>query len=209
MGRIVSILDGYMNSTDDVLKICSKCKTSYPLNIGNFGTDRRTKDGLTCQCKGCRRKNYIKYAENNIDRIRERAREYARQRRLRQPLTVKKQKRASEIKRMDERPELRVRKNLRRRLNSIVRKQQRPHSIIDLVQCTLEELKSHIELLFIPGMSWENYGEWHIDHIKPCSLFDLTDPEQQKMCFHYSNLQPLWAEDNVRKSNKYTSDDTN
>jgi DNA/RNA endonuclease G (NUC1) len=53
-------------------------------------------------------------------------------------------------------------------------------------------------------MNWENYGKngWHIDHIIPCASFDLTDPKQQKNCFHYTNLQPLWAADNIRKSDK-------
>jgi hypothetical protein len=53
-------------------------------------------------------------------------------------------------------------------------------------------------------MSWGNYGlhGWHVDHIIPCASFDLTDPEQQRQCFHYTNLQPLWAEDNLRKSDK-------
>lgn len=52
-------------------------------------------------------------------------------------------------------------------------------------------------------MSWDNFGEWYIDHIKPCCSFDLTDIEQQKKCFHYTNLQPLWAIDNLKKSGKY------
>jgi hypothetical protein len=52
-------------------------------------------------------------------------------------------------------------------------------------------------------MSWENYGKWHIDHIKPLSLFDLEDPEQLKQACHYTNLQPLWAEENIRKGNRY------
>jgi hypothetical protein len=51
-------------------------------------------------------------------------------------------------------------------------------------------------------MSWKNYGKWHIDHIRPCSSFDLSDPQQQRTCFNYSNLQPLWAKDNLNKSNK-------
>jgi hypothetical protein len=49
-------------------------------------------------------------------------------------------------------------------------------------------------------MTWDNYGEWHMDHIQPCASFDQTDPEQQKICWHYTNYQPLWAEDNLRKS---------
>jgi hypothetical protein len=53
-------------------------------------------------------------------------------------------------------------------------------------------------------MSWENHGEWHIDHIRPCASFsDLTQLEQQKQCCHYTNLQPLWAIDNILKSDKW------
>lgn len=63
----------------------------------------------------------------------------------------------------------------------------------ELLGCTIYDLKLYLESKFTTGMTWENYGEWHIDHIKPCSSFDLTDIEQQKICFHYTNLQPLWA----------------
>ena len=72
----------------------------------------------------------------------------------------------------------------------------------DLVGCTVQELMAHLEKGFAYGMTWENMGEWHIDHIVPCASFDLTDPEQQKACFHWSNLQPLWAEENIRKGAK-------
>ena len=75
-----------------------------------------------------------------------------------------------------------------------------------LLGCTIPELKRHIESLFLPGMSWSNRSSWHIDHIRPCSAFDLTDPEQQRCCFHYSNLQPLWPIDNILKSNKVTGE---
>ena len=67
----------------------------------------------------------------------------------------------------------------------------------------LNKLKQYLEPQFKPEMNWNNHGEiWEIDHIKPCSSFDLTDTEQQKQCFHYTNLQPLWAEDNLRKGDK-------
>ncbi len=74
----------------------------------------------------------------------------------------------------------------------------------ELTGCDRIELKNHFESLFTDGMSWDNYGihGWSIDHIIPCASFDLTDPEQQKICFHYSNLQPLWAKDNQKKGAK-------
>ena len=75
---------------------------------------------------------------------------------------------------------------------------------MELVGCTIEELKIYLEKQFKEGMTWENRGiVWHIDHIKPISKFDLTNEEEQKKCFHYTNLQPLFAIDNLRKSNKY------
>lgn len=69
-----------------------------------------------------------------------------------------------------------------------------------LLGCDMAQLMAHLELLMLPGMTWENYGTWHIDHRIPCASFDLTDPKQQAACFHYLNLQPLWAPDNIRKS---------
>lgn len=74
----------------------------------------------------------------------------------------------------------------------------------DLIGCTISQLMHHIELQFTPGMTWENHSRdgWHIDHIIPVSHFDMSDQEQQKQCFHYSNLQPLWAADNLKKRDK-------
>lgn len=78
----------------------------------------------------------------------------------------------------------------------------RSGSYHDLLGCVPMHAAKYLESLFIEGMTWENHGEWHIDHIIPCASFDLIDPEQQKKCFHYSNLQPLWAKDNLSKGSK-------
>lgn len=69
---------------------------------------------------------------------------------------------------------------------------------LELLGCSINQVRLHLESQFTEGMSWDNYGlyGWHIDHIKPCNTFDLTDPEQQKQCFHYTNLRPLWASKN-------------
>lgn len=72
-----------------------------------------------------------------------------------------------------------------------------------LIGCPVVWLEAWIESQFKPGMTWENYGPvWHIDHIKPCASFNLADPEQQKICFHWSNQQPLFARDNISKGAK-------
>ena len=83
-------------------------------------------------------------------------------------------------------------------------------SVKNLIGCSWEDFCSHIEKQFKPGMSWENHGKiskesktWNIDHIVPCAAFDMTDPAQQSKCFHFTNLQPLWALENMIKSNKY------
>lgn len=74
---------------------------------------------------------------------------------------------------------------------------------MELLGCSMEFFIDHLKSQFTEGMSLENHGEWHIDHIRPCASFDLTDPEQQKQCFHYTNLQPLWAFENLSKGAKY------
>ena len=74
-------------------------------------------------------------------------------------------------------------------------------STMELIGCTPDELRRHIESLFEPWMTWENQGlgGWDIDHIKACANFDLTDPEEQRACFHWSNLQPLEHIANLKK----------
>lgn len=68
---------------------------------------------------------------------------------------------------------------------------------------TVEELRSHLESLFESDMTWDNYGEWHIDHKEPCAKFNLQCMGQQRKCFHYSNLQPLWKRENILKGSVF------
>ena len=100
-------------------------------------------------------------------------------------------------------PAFRLLSALRCRTRSALKGKGKSKRTMMLVGCTLAELRAHLENQFVAGMSWENYGKWHVDHIRPCVSFDLLDPDQQAKCFHFSNLQPLWAIDNFRKSGKW------
>jgi len=91
---------------------------------------------------------------------------------------------------------------LRGRLSNALRNNIRSKSTLKLLGCSVKELWIHLEKSFKPGMTRENHGKWHIDHIKPCSSFDLTKPSEQRECFHYTNLQPLWASENLSKGNR-------
>jgi len=91
---------------------------------------------------------------------------------------------------------------IRRRLQLAIKSKQKKGSAIKLLGCSINELIIRFEGLFTEGMTWANHGEWHIDHIRPLSSFDLEDLAQLSIACHYTNLQPLWAEDNLTKNNK-------
>jgi hypothetical protein len=100
-------------------------------------------------------------------------------------------------------PERRLAQNLRVRLVMAIKRGSKAGSAIRDLGCSIPELKLYLEAKFQSGMTWDNYGsKWHCDHIKPLSNYDLSDREVLLQLVHYTNLQPLWAEDNIRKSNK-------
>jgi len=86
------------------------------------------------------------------------------------------------------------------RINKAIKNICKSAHTMELIGCSIDFLKKHLESQFVVGMSWENYGKWHIDHIRPCAGFNFSIPEEQRKCFHYSNLQPLWALENSIKS---------
>jgi len=98
-------------------------------------------------------------------------------------------------------PNYRARSIYRSRLNYWLNGGQ-SEGCLELTGLGISELNEYIQSLFEPGMSWDNRSEWHIDHIKPVKLFDLTDEAKIKECYHYSNLKPMWANDNREKAGK-------
>jgi len=91
---------------------------------------------------------------------------------------------------------------LRARMRQALKKESKVGSAVTDLGMSVPDFKKYLENLFRGGMSWSNYGEWHIDHIKPLSSFNLSSPEEFKIAAHYTNLQPLWKEENLSKGCK-------
>ena len=203
-------------------KVCKVCQEAIPATAEYFNKAKLGKYGITAQCKKCKNnyshkyyaKNKKRYAKNRINNKLQKS-EYDKQRYKKHRYKIKHKSSqyyyANLVKvkqywnnRYKNDLNFRITMNLRKRVRNIIKNQKKYFSNIELVGCSVTELKVHLEKQFTKGMTWKNYGfyGWHIDHVIPCSSFDMTDPKQQKKCFHYTNLQPLWAEDNLRKSNK-------
>lgn len=93
--------------------------------------------------------------------------------------------------------------------DALAHSHQRINRTEQYIGCTIKQLRTHLESQFKPGMTWDNYGQgkgnsvWHIDHIIACNNWDLSNPEHRRLCFHYTNLQPEWSADNIRKSDSF------
>jgi hypothetical protein len=173
---------------------------------------QKNKEKILAKCKA--------YQENNKEAIKQTLKKYYSNpetyKLVREKDRVYGRKRAQEIK-LGVRPkpeyinttQNKIKQNLRNRLLWLLNKKNitKTNSALSLLGCTIEEFIKHIEQQFLPGMTWGNRGvyksghspKWHFDHIIPCSAFDLSDIEQQKKCFHYSNIRPLWGLDNIKK----------
>lgn len=176
-----------------MLKICSKCKKSIEENEINK---------YTSYCPPCRKeyaRQYRKqYYQKNKDIIKKQVSEYDKKNleksRYRKNKYHKKRTKLDTL--------FKLSGNLRCRLYQAfkAKKWLKKNKLKQYIGCTLQQLKFHLEKQFKDGMTWENQGKWHIDHIIPLSSAK-TEEELYKLC-HFSNLQPLWAVDNIKKSNK-------
>lgn len=132
-----------------------------------------------------------------------RARPEIKARRVEADLSNRDKRRACRKKMWAEDTTFKVANLLRNRLYSAIKRESKRGSAVDLLGCTIAELITKFETLFMPGMTWENHGEWHIDHVRPLSSFDLENPQELAEACHYTNLQPLWAFDNLTKHAKW------
>jgi ATP-dependent 26S proteasome regulatory subunit len=141
---------------------------------------------------------YKNYRNNNLEKSRERERIYKKINNEKVQV-YKKTKYNTDIN-------YKLAQVLRTRMRKAVKNNS--NSSIDLIGISIDGLILYLESKMKDDMTWENYGKWQIDHIIPCSFFDLTDPKQKQQCFHYTNLQPLWAKENRSKGNKIITEDS-
>ncbi len=192
-----------------------------------YSRDKNARDGFRHYCKLCcniwhannkeARQVYSKlYRDANREqlRLKDKARYPSRKARLQVTSNNRYQRNKKDIirknvirnrERRHEDPSYRLECNLRRRIHNALCGMDKSSRTLELLGCPIEALRAWFSYQFEEGMNWDNYGMhgWHMDHIKPCAAFDLTDLEEQKKCFHWTNLQPLWAKDNLSKGAKH------
>lgn len=199
------------------MKICSKCKVSK--SGSEFSLVGRRRPGKSqAYCKECynlyQKEKYHKDVEasrkrNNERRVKniEARRESSRKWAAKNPDGWKRYRKTRKdyvLRELKNNPLFRLVRYMRTRLYQALKTSRKSENTLSLIGATVTEFAAHLETRFKPGMTWENYGPvWHVDHIKPCAKFDLTDPAQQRACFHWTNLQPLFAKENLQKGDSY------
>jgi hypothetical protein len=188
-------------------KKCNICQTVKPLS--DYNKSSQHKNGYRNYCRNCQKEMSKKYSDRLGDQIKERKRKWSKDNQDKVKESRKKTyqthgKRISKerYEKVKSDPIQYLKILMRRRIRGILQSKNLNKKLPskDIVGCEYNELKLYLESKFIDGMNWENQGSWHIDHIIPLSSAQ-TEEEIYKLC-HYTNLQPLWALDNIRKSNK-------
>lgn len=174
------------------MKICRKCLIEKDISL--FSKDLQNKDGYKHSCKECCKLQDKKYYTNNSQVILEKQKEYRKLNRSRYT--------DNETYRRKIDPIFKLKKNIRKRVNDYFKvfDIKKSNTTFNIIGKSPKELKEYIENLFDDGMTWENYGDWHIDHIMP--LVTAKTEDDVYRLNHYSNLQPLWAKDNMKKGGK-------
>lgn len=185
----------YNKETAIIAKTCSKC--GIEKGISNFRIANKFTGYRKAECRECNAKRISLYRKINKKKTISQQKKY-RSRRL-----YKDKRNRQECDRKKRDPMYKIRINLHTRLWFFVHGFKKSASTMELVGCSLEFLRNHLESKFDARMNWDNYGSfWQIDHRIPCVSFNLIDSEEQKKCFHYSNLQPLEAKENMSKGAK-------
>jgi hypothetical protein len=191
-------------------KKCSICGEIKPLS--KFNRDKQSRTGYRGECKVCHSKRCNNYHKKNKETVLKRRKRFYEEHKKRLAMENKKW-RDNNTEYIREYHKKRM-KNPIHRLNNHIGASMRlalsgnnksGKHWEDIVGYTLKDLIEHLEAQFEPGMTWDNRGEWHIDHKKPISWFNFTsyEDEEFQQCWALDNLQPKWAEDNLSKGNRY------
>jgi len=183
------------------IKKCTKCGEEKPATAEYFNRDGQMKRGLRSECKSCCQKYCKKYREENPEKKRESQNKYYAKNREKIRVDHKKYMR----QRVKQDPIFRLLHNMRTGLWSCLSGKQKNSRTMQYVGMTPDELMDYLEGRFTGGMTRDNYGKWHVDHIRPISSFDFAGPDIEgklHMAWNYTNLQPLWAADNMSKGAK-------
>jgi len=174
------------------MKVCRKCL--IPKEFDEFHKDSQNKDGYKFTCRECCKLQDKKYYIDNSAEILTKQKIYRKSNR--------KIYRDNERSKRSSDPIFRLKKNLRTRLSEYVKSMNisKTQSTFKIIGLSPENLRNYLQESFVNGMSWENYGLWHIDHIIPLSSAQ-SESELYKLCY-YTNLQPLWAIDNMKKGDR-------
>ena len=185
------------------MKKCTTCKVEKELT--EFHKKKESKDGLRADCKSCKKEYDKEHYQTNKERVKERIKEYNQANKeyykeYQQTYKERRNKLRRDRKKAD--PLYKMTHNLRSRTYKAFKNNgyTKNTKTKEMLGVDWEVCKAHIERQFTKGMSWDNQGDWHIDHIIPLASAN-TEQELKKLC-HYSNLQPLWAVDNIIKSAK-------
>lgn len=175
---------------------CNVCKVTKP--IQEFNKNKRNPLGIVKECKDCRAVKSKKYYNKNKDVIKEKTNEYYKQNKS----IVKEKRKQYSRRRLQTDIKYKIARNLRNRLYYALqfKEWKKNTHFSEYIGCDLNDLKKHLESQFKPGMSWDNYGKWHIDHIVPLSKAE-DEQTMYKLC-HYTNLRPEWGDSNVKKYNE-------
>lgn len=178
------------------MKSCHGCQKI--LELTDFYKSTVNKDGYRNKCKKCLLIKQKEDYKSNPERFKIASKKWTDKNNTEEK---KIQKRLYIQKRLKEDIHFKLAHNLRSRLYNAIKRNQKIGSAIDDLGCSILELKIYIESKFTEGMTWDNYGEWELDHIIALSTVDLTNKEQFLKVNNYSNLQPLWKSQNRQKYN--------
>lgn len=175
-------------------KICTKCKKEKDLS--EFYKEKLGKQGLRGDCKECVKKYKIKHYQKYKKRINKQKKQYKDKNKNK----YKKYHNEYNKKRRKKDIKFKLGCYLRSRLNLALKGNIKSLSTMFLIGCEIDYLMFHLQKKFKRSMNWNNYGSyWELDHIKPCSSFDLSKKSEQLKCFNYINLQPLTKFENRKK----------